>query len=262
MPPVNSNGSPLKASVACERNVHLKNLLLVVELAMLIGASSCVRAALDPSNECYKSLAGKSELAPLSDKVGLSSVPDQTFAMLANKEIAKPSERPVIARWAELMTECYKIGRGFRESLPLSVQQSLEDQKANLEDLAVQLYDGRISYGEFATKRRSLAAVTLSKLAALQQAAKADAALESSARERESVAAKIQAREQVQREAQTAALAAAQRCQSARANMVEVCKAPTTQSNGQANPFAITPVDPMSILECQKWKNEVNELCR
>lgn len=244
------------------KGVDLKLLIIAVFVSMTTVSLASAHAASDAANDCYKSLAARPELAGLSGKVALSSVQDQTFAMLVNRETATPAERPIIAHWAELLTACYKIGGAFRESLPTNVQQVSEDQKTRLEDIAIQLYDGKITYGEFATKRRSIASESLAKLASLRQAARDEAQAVSAARETEAQRSKAMAQEQVRRDAQVTAVSANQRCQSARANMVEFCKPVEIPGSAASNPFTITPPDMMGAMECQRWRNQVNKVCQ
>ena len=219
-------------------------------------ASSCLAAA-DPSLDCYSALAARSDLSDIKDKVGLSGVQDQTFRMLANTDYVSPADKQIIARWADLTNECFKAGLKFRQNYPSFALRALEQFRSSTENASLDLYEGKLTYGEFAKRRKEIAAVFGANVIEIQRLVKEQAAGVEAAKAQAEVQASERSAEQ-----------RAENCQSARFKMAALCNANVDRSNGvtinigRANPFYVEPVDIIGTLECQKSKNEVVRLCQ
>ena len=102
---------------------------------------------------CNQRVAAEPELAPLKDKLSLLSYTEQTFQMKTNSSKPNEDEKKLIVRWLELRDQCWKADSDIRNRFPPEFRSNLESTTRILEELALMLYDGKITYGEFARKR-------------------------------------------------------------------------------------------------------------
>ena len=117
-------------------------------------ATGCATAP--PSTDCYSALARRQDLQPLREKVALHVVGETSFTMLANTALASDGERPLIAGWVEGREACFSIdiqqvGAAARD------YGDLYQASANIFRLAaLDLYAGKITFGEFNKQRLQL----------------------------------------------------------------------------------------------------------
>jgi hypothetical protein len=119
--------------------------------AFLLAASGATFAAqeVDPSAQCSIDLATKSEFSHLADKLPLGDGDAPTFAMLANDNVPTAQEREEIAAWFAGREACKQVGASFRQShYPLEVNNQLDITLTAINEIGVELYKGRITYGE------------------------------------------------------------------------------------------------------------------
>jgi len=105
--------------------------------------------------ECIDALATNSELAPLKDKVALGRVETQTFSMKTNTSRATVFDKPLIIKWVEAKKECTKQNPSL-DKLPPSLRTLLDQLWVQIEATALNLYEGKITFGEFAQQREAM----------------------------------------------------------------------------------------------------------
>jgi hypothetical protein len=117
------------------------------------------------NSDCKKELEIK-DLDAIRDKVELlksASDGPTPFEILSNKNYPSTKEKAAISLWAKMRDSCNKRIADYKETIPLSngstkesrmMQNSiLNSALAKISSLSVQLYDGKLTYGEFAKQR-------------------------------------------------------------------------------------------------------------
>ena len=123
-----------------------------VLLAAASGASFAV-PEVDPSAQCSIDLATKPEFSHLADKLPLGDGNAPSFAMLANDAVPTAQERNEIAAWFAGREACKQVGESFRQShYPPEINSQLDITLTAINEIGVELYKGKITYGE-ANKR-------------------------------------------------------------------------------------------------------------
>lgn len=102
---------------------------------------------------CIDVLKYDVELKPISDKVALSGIGEQTFGMLANENHPTLDETQAIFRWATKREQC--IRSNPPQNSPIT-QANMEGFNA-AQSLILDLYKGSITYGQFARQRQEIA---------------------------------------------------------------------------------------------------------
>ena len=130
--------------------------------AVVMGAaflSVSAWAADNPVARCFETITTNPRLAPLAVKVGNGTdasvfTPEQ----LANPAFASDEEKLLVAEWYKARRLCVNYGANyysvnFPEHLAI-----YEWQQAEFSLLMASLFQGKVTYGEFVTKRQSLVA--------------------------------------------------------------------------------------------------------
>ena len=106
----------------------------------------------DPLANCIIALDQVETLRPISDKVSLTGKPDRLFSMLANENLPTMEERGAIFEWATRRERCFS--ENPLPSDPIS-QVKRETQEA-VQLLILDLYKGKLTYGQFASRRQEI----------------------------------------------------------------------------------------------------------
>ena len=132
----------------------------VNRIILICAFSSCAVAAetqLDPSADCFSKLATESRFAPISGKMTLRAIPKSTFAMLADESFPTELERKLIADWATAVEECGPVGESYRQSnYPSQLIALVNNTKNIFLENVINLYNRKISYGQFNRRRQSI----------------------------------------------------------------------------------------------------------
>lgn len=112
---------------------------------------------------CLDALATNSEFTPLKEKVALGRAETQTFSMKTNSSRATVFERPLIVKWVDARKECSKLNPGF-DKMPPSLRNLYDQLWVQIEAAALNLYEGKITFGEFAQQRETLSVEYKKKL--------------------------------------------------------------------------------------------------
>ena len=134
--------------------------------------------------QCHQEMVATSELEPILGKVEVDRpVPDSAppFSILSDGTFATDAERQAIKKWASLRDECTRrrdtiIQRPIRATpyVHLLLDQEFavaKDGTAGVDQLILALYERKLSYGEFASKRYELGREMMAALRAIRQSA-------------------------------------------------------------------------------------------
>jgi hypothetical protein len=125
--------------------------LLITSAVLVVSCQSA--AAQDVQIACIADISTNPKYAPLSEKMAVGASRHQTFEMLANSTKATKADKPLIAAWATDRQDCFDRAAEQRATAPLAVQSLLARLQGQLSSAAADLYNGLITYGEFAKKR-------------------------------------------------------------------------------------------------------------
>ena len=103
--------------------------------------------------DCFSDLAYLPELKPIREKVALASVTEQTFGMLTDNNYRTPDEAPAIFRWHFERDKCSRM----RPPASNPVEQLTVQAFNSIQSMLPDLYEGKMTYGEFAKRRQSIA---------------------------------------------------------------------------------------------------------
>jgi hypothetical protein len=144
--------APTRIAAGC-----LASALLITACAQISDQTYIPRGD-DPTGACVANLSGDPEFAALGTKIPLFNAYSATPAMLADASKPSAAERGVIELWVARRDGCYERGRAWRANNlgPQFVALS-EQGQSSFGALAAELYTGRITYGEFSTRRIALA---------------------------------------------------------------------------------------------------------
>jgi hypothetical protein len=113
--------------------------------------------------DCVSALETDAELQSISQKVALSGNEDNLPSLMAIKERPTQSERKVIVKWENKRERCFKIDPPRDSYYQLSVESFNLGQKL-IQDLS----KGRMTYGQFAAKRKEIKQRSLDKAQSLK----------------------------------------------------------------------------------------------
>lgn len=118
------------------------------------GCASYQSPDSDPSIACMARVEAMPELAALRAKVGSLVGASQDLDVMADTSTATQTEKPLIKQWHSTRMACIGEGEGFRASKTIPGFAGLvSSHTSSMNRLIGQLYQGQISYGEFASQR-------------------------------------------------------------------------------------------------------------
>lgn len=172
-------------------------------ILFLLFLSGIIYAQQNPAGLCLEGLVTDSRFITIAEKVAINAVEDTTFAMLANQSLANERERKAISEWVTARAGCIKAGSAYLQQTYLpQIYAWIQESENSLLATAIELYNGKLSFGEFNRRRKATAVEIDNKLAALLQQEQARAQARQQAQQ-QSVEAQ-QATQQQAREAQEA----------------------------------------------------------
>jgi hypothetical protein len=111
----------------------------------------------DSERRCVAMLARNKHFKPLKDKLALSSVRGQPFAMVFRDSRPLKHEKPLIAAWLKSRGECFRMGQARRAAAAQLHEQVLaESIHTRFASLTMLLLAGELTYGEYARARMEL----------------------------------------------------------------------------------------------------------
>jgi len=100
--------------------------------------------------ECEAKIVANKDFAVLNGKLDLLNTADQPTEILGNGKTPSKTEKVAIAKWVEEYKKCSKPGIEYHKSRSLEVGTMFENAYAELYFSAADLYQGKITYGDFA----------------------------------------------------------------------------------------------------------------
>jgi hypothetical protein len=138
--------------------------------AALLLADSVAFAYETPTQECVNVTAEVNDVEKLRGRAPIR-VRDQTFSTLTNSTRASADDRVEIRRWAEVVEQCHRrLANETSKTLTLRENQILERDHTQFLILLAELYDGNITFGNFAKRRAELNLLTSSQITAISEA--------------------------------------------------------------------------------------------
>lgn len=148
---------------------------------------------------CMDKQVADPAFAILAGKLALGAVTSTTPGMVADISLANTKERDAIAKWAAARAECIKADSRYGNEIYRPPLQAFGiDAENRLIAAAVDLYDRRISFGEFNRRRLAIADELRKKALALSQQ------LQSQRTAQEHADQQLREREQMQEEIEEA----------------------------------------------------------
>lgn len=130
----------------------------------LILPISCF--AENAADQCYDHLIAMPALSIIATKIGLPDVTKASFEQMANQDKATSEEKPVIAKYAEGTKICHELDMQLQPSnLHPKARKTIEENHSSKIGLLIDLYNQKISYGEFIKQRQESASKTKRELA-------------------------------------------------------------------------------------------------
>jgi flagellar biosynthesis GTPase FlhF len=139
-------------------------------MASLLLASDICVAQQDRLTACFQNLASRPQFSSISAKLDIGTAARSSPAMLSDNSIAKDNERRAIADWAAARAECLQAAHQEGTALyrPPLLAYGIEAENKVLA-AAVDLYDRKISFGEFNRRRQVISEEQHSKAGALSR---------------------------------------------------------------------------------------------
>lgn len=138
--------------------------IAIVLLIVLAGCQTTQPAQVsippDPGRACVNDLAHRPEFSIIADKLALVDPSLQTFGMLSNTSKPNAAEKMTIAEWVKARQECIAMRREWRSqvNMPLILTAVQDASFSSFLNLTADLYNGKLTYGEYAKARANNAA--------------------------------------------------------------------------------------------------------
>ena len=130
----------------------------LLALTLLLLMHGLCAAQSESLAACLDKLAAESRFALIAGKLSLGMASNAKPAMLADSSTASNKERPVIAEWAAARADCLKADSKFGNEIYRAPMQTFGiDAEHKVMAAAVELYDQKISFGEFNRRREAVA---------------------------------------------------------------------------------------------------------
>lgn len=135
----------------------------------------------NPTDACINALHFEDQ--GLSAKVAARVIKEQTFEMLANTSRISDAEKPQIRKWVEDRQACLNVGAAWRAAYAHPDLEAIGNAvfSAFLSATA-ELYNGSITFGEYARRRAEIGAQADRQFAAVRQQLQARADQQDAAR--------------------------------------------------------------------------------
>jgi hypothetical protein len=176
-----------------------KNLRLTGPALLLLLLPVVYAAEQDSLPGCLQKLSADRRFEVLTGKLALGAETQLAPALLADNSLANDKERPIISNWAAARADCVKASSRFGNDVYRPPLQAFSlDAENKVLAAAVELYNRKISFGEFNRRREAIADEVRTKTAQLnRQIQSQSAAFEQADRQ-------AREREQMQREVEEA----------------------------------------------------------
>ena len=142
----------------------------LLAMTLLLLMHGLCAAQQDSLAACLDKLVPDPAFGLLAGKLALGTATSATPAMIADASLANNKERPVIADWAAARAECLKANSRYGNAVYRPPLQAFGiDAENKVMAAAVELYDRKISFGEFNRRREAIAEERRGKAAQLSR---------------------------------------------------------------------------------------------
>lgn len=142
-------------------------------LSVFFGLLHFSVLAQESATDCELQILANKDFAVLKGKLDLLNTADQPTEILGNTKTPSKTEKAVIAKWVEEYKKCSKPGIEHHKSRSPETATVFENAYADLYFSAADLYQGKITYGDFArasVKRHQEVRARVAAIAAKLQA--------------------------------------------------------------------------------------------
>lgn len=109
----------------------------------------------DNADQCYERLVTMPQLSPIANKMSFPDISKASFEQLANTDKATDQEKPLIAKYAEGSKICFELDMSLQPyNLHPRAKTTLNEYQSNKISNLIDLYNQKISYGEFIKQRQ------------------------------------------------------------------------------------------------------------
>lgn len=130
----------------------MKNNTLIVLLLLLLP-TLCF--AEDAADQCYAEFDVIVKDSPIANKMSLPKVLNASFEQLANTDKATDYERDLIGKMAEIIKHCSDIEiKEIPSDIYPGIRKAMEDNISRSMSSWIELYNRKISYGEYIKQRQ------------------------------------------------------------------------------------------------------------
>ena len=143
---------------------------VTIFILVLASITGICHADDDPVYTCRDNVAADPEFKGLSSKMPLGGVRDVTFQMLANESYPNLKERKAIADLVIAHMSCTKAGDAYRQrNYPPQVVAMLNESESNMVSIAAELYNKKLTYGQFNKRLKAIDDDLRSKMISMLQ---------------------------------------------------------------------------------------------
>ena len=125
---------------------------LVLPIILVFLSLSAISGEL--GDKCFDDLYALPELKPITNKMANSDVTKATFEQLANLEKATDEEKLLIVKLAKGAQTCDEVHMNEQPDLHPIAKKALEDIASSRMASLIDLYNNKISYGEYIKQRQ------------------------------------------------------------------------------------------------------------
>ncbi|MHB8562672.1 MAG: hypothetical protein ACYDDA_01775 [Acidiferrobacteraceae bacterium] len=131
--------------------------VIILVVTMVLAGCQTTRPVVppDPGIACAKALETNPEFSIIAGKVALVDPRQQTFSMLINTSKPDQVEKVAIAKWITDKQACYALTQRWRAQYNFPSTLSAIDDANNSKflNLSANLYNGKLTYGQYAKAR-------------------------------------------------------------------------------------------------------------
>lgn len=154
------------------RATVLSSELVIVRAASVkeISVVQETRNAKARAQNCFEALSADGDLTLIKDKVSLVGAGEQTFSMLVDNSKPTTEEQKALLIWGNKRDVCFKEVRKALDAQGTApaIKNVLTSGSHTAQMLLIDLYNGKLTYAEFANRRQDLTQVINEAIANIQ----------------------------------------------------------------------------------------------
>jgi hypothetical protein len=129
------------------------NMKTIVFLNMLLFSNLALAG--NQGANCFDELFARQDIAVVVNKLTVAAQTPATFEQLSNTEKATDAEKPLIAILADGTNKCHQVTMDEApKNMPFSIRNAYDNYQNNRMILLIDVYNQKISYGEYMQRRQ------------------------------------------------------------------------------------------------------------